>query len=125
MSSGLYVFLVSIYSHNLPAHNPHTCSNAKSLTFSLIFDSIFSPSRGSSTTIMTSKLHLVDLAGSEKVGKTLATGECLKEGVSINKGLLTLGVFSECFEYYFFLHSSFNICHYSISFGLHCYHIVK
>jgi Kinesin motor domain len=40
---------------------------------------------------MTSKLHLVDLAGSEKVGKTLATGECLKEGVSINKGLLTLG----------------------------------
>ena len=100
-------------------------SNEKSLIFFLIFDSIFSPSRGSSTTIMTSKLHLVDLAGSEKVGKTLATGECLKEGVSINKGLLTLGVFCEYFPYHFFLPSSFNIYHYSISFGLHYSHIIK
>lgn len=33
----------------------------------------------------------MDLAGSERVGKTFATGELLKEGVSINKGLLTLG----------------------------------
>jgi hypothetical protein len=36
----------------------------------------------------------VDLAGSERVGKTLATGELLREGVSINKGLLTLGIIS-------------------------------
>jgi Kinesin motor domain len=60
---------------------------------------------------MTSKLHLVDLAGSEKVGKTLATGECLKEGVSINKGLLTLGESSD------FL-TSFSFDLYSTSFRL-------
>lgn len=45
----------------------------------------------SSTTIISSKLHLVDLAGSERVGETAAVGEVLREGVSINKGLLTLG----------------------------------
>lgn len=37
------------------------------------------------------KFHLVDLAGSERANKTLATGNRLKEGVSINLGLLALG----------------------------------
>ncbi|XP_053692453.1 kinesin-like protein KIF14 [Sabethes cyaneus] len=38
-----------------------------------------------------SKISLVDLAGSERVSHTCASGERLKEGVSINKSLLTLG----------------------------------
>lgn len=38
-----------------------------------------------------SKISLVDLAGSERVCHTNVTAERLKEGVSINKSLLTLG----------------------------------
>ena len=38
-----------------------------------------------------SKVNLVDLAGSERVAQTCATGNKLKEGVSINKSLLSLG----------------------------------
>lgn len=38
-----------------------------------------------------SKISLVDLAGSERVSFTGASGDRLKEGVSINKSLLTLG----------------------------------
>lgn len=40
---------------------------------------------------MTAKFHFVDLAGSERAKKTGATGNTLKEGISINKGLLCLG----------------------------------
>ncbi|CAN7985988.1 unnamed protein product, partial [Ixodes hexagonus] len=40
---------------------------------------------------MTSKFHLVDLAGSERANKTKAVGERFREGVQINKGLLSLG----------------------------------
>lgn len=39
-----------------------------------------------------SKISLVDLAGSERVSQTCASGDRLKEGVSINKNLLTLGM---------------------------------
>lgn len=38
-----------------------------------------------------SKISLVDLAGSERVSFTGASGDRLREGVSINKSLLTLG----------------------------------
>lgn len=38
-----------------------------------------------------SRISLVDLAGSERVSQTCASGERLKEGVSINQSLLTLG----------------------------------
>lgn len=38
-----------------------------------------------------SKISLVDLAGSERVNHTCARGDRLREGVSINKSLLTLG----------------------------------
>lgn len=40
---------------------------------------------------VTSKFTLVDLAGSERSKKTKATGLRFKEGVKINKGLLSLG----------------------------------
>jgi len=39
-----------------------------------------------------SKLSLIDLAGSENAGKSGTKGERLKEGGSINKSLLTLGL---------------------------------
>ncbi|CAB4054562.1 KIF4_21_27 [Lepeophtheirus salmonis] len=41
--------------------------------------------------VLVAKFHLVDLAGSERQKKTKATGERLKEGIDINKGLLALG----------------------------------
>jgi len=41
--------------------------------------------------IKAGKLNLVDLAGSERSSKTGATGETLKEGILINKSLMTLG----------------------------------
>ncbi len=37
-----------------------------------------------------SELNLVDLAGSERLGQTGATGETLKEGLSINQSLSAL-----------------------------------
>lgn len=40
---------------------------------------------------MTAKFHFVDLAGSERAKRTGATGSTLKEGISINQGLLALG----------------------------------
>ena len=40
---------------------------------------------------ITAKFHFVDLAGSERIKKTGATGQLMKEGISINKGLLCLG----------------------------------
>lgn len=40
---------------------------------------------------MVAKFHFVDLAGSEWIKKTGATGSTMKEGISINKGLLSLG----------------------------------
>ncbi|KAG9483318.1 hypothetical protein GDO78_009312 [Eleutherodactylus coqui] len=40
---------------------------------------------------VTSRINLVDLAGSERCASAKTTGERLKEGVSINKSLLTLG----------------------------------
>ena len=39
----------------------------------------------------TSKFHFVDLAGSERAKRTKASGQRLKEGIEINKGLLSLG----------------------------------
>lgn len=41
--------------------------------------------------IKRSKFHFVDLAGSERQKRTGATGDRLKEGIDINKGLLALG----------------------------------
>ncbi|KAJ3272312.1 Chromosome-associated kinesin kif4a [Terramyces sp. JEL0728] len=38
-----------------------------------------------------SKLNFVDLAGSERLKSTKSVGERIKEGISINSGLLTLG----------------------------------
>ena len=45
----------------------------------------------SSEEFMVAKFHFVDLAGSERAKRTGATGNTLKEGISINKGLLALG----------------------------------
>ena len=40
---------------------------------------------------MMAKFHFVDLAGSERAKRTGASGNTLREGISINKGLLCLG----------------------------------
>ncbi|RIB19736.1 P-loop containing nucleoside triphosphate hydrolase protein [Gigaspora rosea] len=42
-------------------------------------------------TSVTSKFHFVDLAGSERLKKTGTVGDRVKEGISINSGLLALG----------------------------------
>jgi len=41
--------------------------------------------------IKTSKIHFVDLAGSERIKSAKTVGKRMQEGISINKGLLTLG----------------------------------
>nr|XP_019046236.1 hypothetical protein I302_04976 [Kwoniella bestiolae CBS 10118]OCF25166.1 hypothetical protein I302_04976 [Kwoniella bestiolae CBS 10118] len=41
--------------------------------------------------ITTSKFNMVDLAGSERLKRTAAQGDRMKEGISINSGLLALG----------------------------------
>lgn len=49
------------------------------------------PVQTPSEEFMVAKFHFVDLAGSERAKRTGATGATLKEGISINKGLLALG----------------------------------
>jgi kinesin family protein 4/21/27 len=41
--------------------------------------------------VLTSKFNMVDLAGSERLKRTGAQAERMKEGISINSGLLALG----------------------------------
>jgi hypothetical protein len=50
-----------------------------------------SPAEPAAEEYMVAKFHFVDLAGSERAKRTGATGSTLKEGISINKGLLSLG----------------------------------
>ncbi len=40
-----------------------------------------------------SKFRFVDLGGSQRIKKSGAEGDCMKEGISINSGLLVLGWF--------------------------------
>lgn len=47
--------------------------------------------QNNSSEFITSKFHFVDLAGSESIKKTGSTGDTMREGISINKGLLCLG----------------------------------
>lgn len=54
-------------------------------------DSASSKTNHQLKTTKRSRINLVDLAGSERVSHTCASGERLKEGVSINLSLFTLG----------------------------------
>uniref|UniRef100_A0A9J7ZH25 Kinesin-like protein n=1 Tax=Cyprinus carpio carpio TaxID=630221 RepID=A0A9J7ZH25_CYPCA len=69
-----------------------TAMNAASSRSHAIFTiSLEQRRKGDKGDVMVSKLHLVDLAGSERQKKTKAEGDRLKEGISINRGLLSLG----------------------------------
>ncbi|XP_049890192.1 kinesin family member 4 [Epinephelus moara] len=69
-----------------------TAMNAASSRSHAIFTITLEQRRGTDKTdSIVSKLHLVDLAGSERQKKTKAEGDRLKEGISINRGLLSLG----------------------------------
>ncbi|XP_032388585.1 kinesin family member 4 [Etheostoma spectabile] len=69
-----------------------TAMNAASSRSHAIFTITLEQRRGKDKIdSVVSKLHLVDLAGSERQKKTKAEGERLKEGISINRGLLSLG----------------------------------
>uniref|UniRef100_A0A668AZH1 Kinesin-like protein n=1 Tax=Myripristis murdjan TaxID=586833 RepID=A0A668AZH1_9TELE len=69
-----------------------TAMNAASSRSHAIFTITLEQRRGTDKTdSVVSKLHLVDLAGSERQKKTKAEGDRLKEGISINRGLLALG----------------------------------
>lgn len=59
--------------------------------FSIILTLSEIDSESSKVTTKRSRISLVDLAGSERVSQTCASGDRLKEGVSINRSLLTLG----------------------------------
>ncbi|XP_054920193.1 chromosome-associated kinesin KIF4A [Dermacentor andersoni] len=69
-----------------------TNMNARSSRSHAIFTlTVEQQEKSSGGAIMVAKFHLVDLAGSERAGKTKAVGERLKEGITINQGLLSLG----------------------------------
>ncbi|KAK0136488.1 Chromosome-associated kinesin KIF4 [Merluccius polli] len=69
-----------------------TAMNAASSRSHAIFTITLEQRRGKDKSdSVVSKLHLVDLAGSERQKKTKAEGDRLKEGISINRGLLALG----------------------------------
>ncbi|KAG9464074.1 hypothetical protein GDO78_020547 [Eleutherodactylus coqui] len=69
-----------------------TAMNSQSSRSHAIFTiSIEQKKRADKNNSFRSKLHLVDLAGSERQKKTKAEGDRLKEGISINRGLLCLG----------------------------------
>ncbi|XP_059207537.1 kinesin family member 4 [Centropristis striata] len=69
-----------------------TAMNAASSRSHAIFTITLEQRRGKDKAdSIVSKLHLVDLAGSERQKKTKAEGDRLKEGISINRGLLSLG----------------------------------
>uniref|UniRef100_A0A7N6BS51 Kinesin motor domain-containing protein n=1 Tax=Anabas testudineus TaxID=64144 RepID=A0A7N6BS51_ANATE len=69
-----------------------TAMNAASSRSHAIFTITLEQRRGTDKVdSVVSKLHLVDLAGSERQKKTKAEGDRLKEGISINRGLLSLG----------------------------------
>ncbi|XP_053555032.1 chromosome-associated kinesin KIF4A isoform X2 [Bombina bombina] len=69
-----------------------TAMNSQSSRSHAIFTiSIDQRKEGDKSNSFRSKLHLVDLAGSERQKKTKAEGDRLKEGISINRGLLCLG----------------------------------
>jgi len=61
--------------------------------FSVILEQHLSAAVGEDvdTEFRSAKFHFVDLAGSERAKRTRATGMRLKEGISINMGLLALG----------------------------------
>ncbi|XP_036404841.1 chromosome-associated kinesin KIF4-like [Megalops cyprinoides] len=66
----------------------NSASSRSHAIFTITLEQRRSADRGDS---VVSKLHLVDLAGSERQKKTKAEGDRLKEGISINRGLLSLG----------------------------------
>ncbi|XP_061559067.1 LOW QUALITY PROTEIN: kinesin family member 4 [Phycodurus eques] len=68
-----------------------TAMNAASSRSHAIFTITLEQRKGKDKVDSVSKLHLVDLAGSERQKKTKAEGDRLKEGISINRGLLSLG----------------------------------
>jgi kinesin family protein 4/21/27 len=51
----------------------------------------FTEEEGEAVVVRKSKFNFFDLAGSERQKRTNAKGQRLKEGININKGLLTLG----------------------------------
>lgn len=53
--------------------------------------SVHASSHSDDMVLLTSKFNLVDLAGSERLKRTAAQGDRMKEGISINSGLLALG----------------------------------
>lgn len=81
----------------------NTCSSRSHAIFTVtieqhIIDDLYEGDSGTSKKptdaaeeFMVAKFHFVDLAGSERAKRTGATGNTLKEGISINKGLLALG----------------------------------
>eukprot|EP00966_Prymnesium_polylepis_P214078 4958255-Prymnesium_polylepis.1 len=66
-----------------------TAMNATSSRSHAIFTLALELTSGGKT--VAPKVHFVDLAGSERAKRTGASGERLKEGIQINKGLLALG----------------------------------
>ena len=76
---------------NQMRHVGATLMNADSSRSHSIFTILVEVRSAISKRTTTGKLSLVDLAGSERMNKTGATGERMKEALSINKSLSALG----------------------------------
>lgn len=71
---------------NKGRHTGQTALNNKSSRSHAVFTLHFTSPEG-----IQSKFHIVDLAGSESVRRTGTEGKAFREGITINKGLLTVG----------------------------------
>ena len=83
--------LQTIERGQLRRHTSETQMNRESSRSHLIMSIIIEATNLQTQSVTRGKLSFVDLAGSERLKRTAAQGDRMKEGISINSGLLALG----------------------------------
>ena len=73
------------------ATNMNSESSRSHAIMSVVVEQKIAKGAAGESSVKKSKFHFVDLAGSERIKKTGASGQGVREGININKGLLVLG----------------------------------